>query len=113
MKKCRLILMIAALLMGVTSAKALEQDGAGNYLIGSVQDWKDFATLVQTTPTANAKMTADIDLGEGNNTRIGDTRQDIGSEMRMPCPYGSKHQITPFVYVFKRKHDLCIQGSRS
>lgn len=72
MKKCRLILMIAALLMGVTSAKALEQDGAGNYLIGSVQDWKEFATLVQTTPTANAKMTADIDLGD-DQTVIGGT----------------------------------------
>lgn len=58
-----LLLFIALLLMVVTSAKALTQDGSGNYLIGSVQDWKDFATLVQTTPTANAKMTADIDLG--------------------------------------------------
>ena len=46
----------------------LNQDGEGNYLIGSVQDWKDFATLVQTTPTANAKMTADIDLGDDQTT---------------------------------------------
>lgn len=63
MKNCRLLLMFTALLMAVTSAKALEQDGAGNYLIGSVQDWKNFATLVETIPTANAKMTADINLG--------------------------------------------------
>ena len=41
----------------------LQQDAEGNYLIGSAYDWKLFATLVQTTPTANAKMTADIDLG--------------------------------------------------
>jgi hypothetical protein len=42
----------------------LQQDGEGNYLIGSAYDWKLFATLVQTTSTANAKMTADIDLGD-------------------------------------------------
>lgn len=41
---------------------SLKQDADGYYLIGSVQDWKNFATLVETTPTANAKMTADIDL---------------------------------------------------
>ena len=49
----------------------LQQDGEGNYLIGSAYDWKLFATLVQTTPTANAKMTADIDLGD-DQTHIGD-----------------------------------------
>ena len=42
---------------------SLEKDGEGNYLLSSAQDWKDFATLVQTTSTANAKMTADIDVG--------------------------------------------------
>ena len=46
-----------------TGAWALEQDDDGYYLIGSAQDWRDFAALVQTTPTANARMTADIDLG--------------------------------------------------
>lgn len=56
-------MMILALLMVVTSARALTQDGSGNYLIGSVQDWKDFATLVKTNPAINAKMTADINLG--------------------------------------------------
>ncbi len=53
------------LVMSLTmAAQGLTQDGEGYYLIGSLQDWKDFATLVQTTPTANAKMTADIDLGD-------------------------------------------------
>ena len=40
------------------------QDEDGNYLIGSVQDWKRFAAIVETTPNANAKMTADVDLGD-------------------------------------------------
>lgn len=42
---------------------SLKQDAEGYYLIGSIQDWDNFATLVETTPTVNAKMTADIDLG--------------------------------------------------
>ncbi len=50
---------------------SLDQDNEGYYLIGSVQDWKDFAGIVNTNPAANAKMTADIDLGD-DQTHIGD-----------------------------------------
>lgn len=50
----------------------LEQDAEGYYLLGSLLDWQEFAALVQTTPTANAKMTADIDLGN-DQTVIGST----------------------------------------
>ena len=46
------------------------QDEDGNYLIGSVQDWKRFADIVKTTPTANAKMVADVDLGD-DQTMVG------------------------------------------
>ena len=51
----------------------LQQDAEGNYLIGSADDWKDFAAIVNsgTNPAANAKMTADIDLGD-DQTHIGD-----------------------------------------
>ena len=59
------------LLCCCTGAWALEQDSDGYYKIGSLQDWKDFATLVQTTPTVNnAKMTADVELGN-DQTMIG------------------------------------------
>ena len=67
----RLFILLFVLLGYTTGAWAIEQDSDGYYLIGSVQDWKDFAALVQTTPTANAKMTADVDLGD-DQTRIGD-----------------------------------------
>ncbi len=67
----RLFISIIVLLGCSAGAWAIEQDSDGYYLIGSVQDWKDFAALVQTTPTANAKMTADVDLGD-DQTRIGD-----------------------------------------
>ena len=56
---------------------SLDQDNEGYYLLGSLQDWRDFATLVQTTPTANAKMTADIDLGN-DQTHIGSMTQEVG-----------------------------------
>ena len=50
---------------------SLEQDAEGYYLLGSVQDWKEFAALVNGgNITANAKMTADIDLGD-DQTMVG------------------------------------------
>ncbi len=48
----------------------IAQDGEGYYLIGSAQNWKEFAVVVIVTPTANAKMTADINLGD-DQTMIG------------------------------------------
>ena len=52
---------------------SLDQDAEGNYLLSSADDWKDFAAIVNsgTNPAANAKMTADIDLGD-DQTHIGD-----------------------------------------
>jgi hypothetical protein len=52
---------------------SLDQDAEGYYLLGSADDWKDFAAIVNsgTNPAANAKMTADIDLGD-DQTHIGD-----------------------------------------
>lgn len=41
---------------------ALNQANDGYYLIDSEQDWRNFAALIQTTPTANARMTADISV---------------------------------------------------
>ena len=64
------LLLFITLLSLSFSAWALEQDGDGYYLIGSAQDWQDFAALVQTNPSVNARMTADIDLGN-DNTVIG------------------------------------------
>lgn len=66
MVKNKFLLMLVAMFMMVTSVKALSTDGEGNYLIGSVQDWKDFAAITNADATgagANAVMTADIDLG--------------------------------------------------
>ena len=48
----------------------LDIDEEGNYLIASADDWKAFAELIIIEPTANVKMTADIDLGD-DQTMVG------------------------------------------
>ena len=52
--------------------EGIQQDGEGNYLLGCLSDWQDFAEIVNsgTNAAANAKMTADIDLGD-DQTKIG------------------------------------------
>ena len=72
MNRIKRLLISLLTLLCCTGAWALDQDG-GYYLIGSLQDWKDFAALVNGgTNNVNAKMTADIDLGD-DQTRIGST----------------------------------------
>ena len=70
MKAKQLLISCLIFLCCCTGAWALETDGEGCYLIGSVQDWKDFAAIVETNPAVNAKMTADIDLGD-DQTMVG------------------------------------------
>lgn len=65
---------------------ALNQANDGYYLIGSEQEWRNFATLILTTPTANARMTEDISV----TTMIG------GSEGHEFCGTfdGDAHRLT-------------------
>lgn len=57
-------------MMASLSAAAIEQASDGYYLIASADDWNDFAAIVQTTNDANARMTADVDLGD-SQAKIG------------------------------------------
>ncbi len=41
---------------------SIQTDEAGNYLIGNETDWSEFKQIVDDTPTANAKLTADVQL---------------------------------------------------
>lgn len=45
----RLFISLIVLLGCTAGAWAIEQDSDGNYLIGSVQDWEEFAELIKTT----------------------------------------------------------------
>lgn len=49
----------------------LLKDAEGYYLLKTKRDWIDFAALVLEEPEANARMIADIDLGD-DQTKIGD-----------------------------------------
>jgi Synergist-CTERM protein sorting domain-containing protein len=60
-------LALALLLLFQPAAFALTKDGDGYYLIGTKEDWKEFAKAVSDTPAsrdANARLAADIDFGE-------------------------------------------------
>ena len=95
-------------LLGYTSgAWAIEQDSEGYYLIGSVQDWKNFAELVNsgTNTAANAKMVADVDLGD-DQTMIGTSSMKYqgtfdGQAHTLTVNYfgSSKQFIAPLHYV--------------
>ena len=76
----------------------------GYYLIGSVQDWKDFAALVETNPTANAKMTADIDLGD-DQTRIGTVSENDHTYKFKGIFDGQGHTLT-IKYAVSSGNDL-------
>ncbi len=95
MKKYSNIFVILALFAITHQARALDTDGEGYYLIGSVQDWKDFAALIETNASANARMTADIDLGS-DQTMIG---YGYGSDASYRKPFsgvfdGQGHTLT-------------------
>lgn len=112
-------MMFIALMLAVTSAKALSTDTDGYYLIGSVQDWKDFAEIIDKTNTAaNARMTSDIDLGD-DQTHIGYTNTSRycgvfdGDGHRLTVNYNSSaYGLAPFRYtagaIIKNLH---IDGS--
>ena len=93
----RLILFVA--LMVCLSAWAIEQDGTGNYLIGSVADWDAFAEIVAENSTANAKMIADVNLGE-DQTMIAANGYYSGTfdgqGHTLTVAYNSTQPIAPF-----------------
>ena len=85
---------------------SLEKDGEGNHLLSSAQDWKDFAAIVNsgTNAAANAKMTADIDLGN-DQTMVGTSSVPYqgsfdGQGHTLKVAYNtSESTIAPFRYV--------------
>ena len=94
----RLITLLLLTVGVTTGAWALDQDTNGYYLIGSLQDWKDFAEIVKNSNTANARMTADINLGN-DQTMIGSGTQNANSEGGNNIVYkgtfdGSGHTLT-------------------
>ena len=72
----------------------LQKDADGYYLIGSVQDWKDFAALVEIIPKANAKMTADIDLGDDQTHISGTWKGESSPEHYGGIFDGQGHTLT-------------------
>lgn len=57
------------------NAVNLTMDEEGYYLLGTADDWKAFASVAWNNPNANAKMIADIDLGD-DQTMIGPSDEE-------------------------------------
>lgn len=103
----RLFISLIVLLGCTAGAWAIEQDSDGYYLIGSVQDWKDFAELVNTgtVPAANAKMVRDVDLGY-DQTRIGSTSDNNSAPHYKGFFDGQGYKLT-IAYVETGGSNLC------
>ena len=82
----------------------LVQDAEDYYLLGSLLDWQEFAALVQSTPTANARMTADIDLGN-DQTTIGHPNENPSYHFKGIFD-GNGHTLTVH-YVKQGEKDIC------
>lgn len=74
----------------------LVKDADGFYKIGSVEDWKELKRVVENLdPIANAKMTADIDLGD-DQTMIGNGDYNVAANRKpfMGTFDGQGHTLT-------------------
>ena len=107
----RLFISLLVLLGCTAGAWAIEQDSDGYYLIGSVQDWEDFAELIKTTPTANARMITDVDLGS-SQAMLGDSEHEDrptyyyqgtfdGQGYKLTVHYTGTSQTAPFAMISK------------
>ena len=86
--------------MGKTLLTPLETiDAENNFLIGSVEDWKEFATQVSKKPDLNAVMTADVDLG--NEQTIVGTYKGVfdGQGHTLTVHLTGGDNIAPFVTI--------------
>ena len=97
-------LFLFAALVASLSAWAIEQDNDGYYLIGSVADWDAFAAIVAETPEANARMTADVDLGD-DQTTIGHPNENPAYHFKGVFD-GQGHTLTVH-YVPQGSKDIC------
>lgn len=86
--------------MGKTLLTPLETiDAENNFLIGSVEDWKEFATQVSKKLDLNAVMTADVDLG--NEQTIVGTYKGVfdGQGHTLTVHLTGGDNIAPFVTI--------------
>lgn len=81
----------------LTSSETIEAEG--KFLIGSVDDWKEFATQVSKKSDLNAVMTADIDLGD-EQTKIGTYKGVFdGQGHTLTVHLTGGNDIAPFVTI--------------
>ncbi|MBR5037772.1 MAG: hypothetical protein IKX65_03520 [Prevotella sp.] len=81
----------------LTQSEAIDVET--NFLIGSVNDWKEFVAQVSSKPDLNAVMTADIDLGD-DQTKIGTYKGVFdGQGHTLTVHLTGGDNISPFVTI--------------
>ena len=79
---------------------AFNKAADGYYLIGSEPEWRSFASLVQTIPTANARMTADISvttmIGGSEGHEFSGTFDGDGHRLTVNIPGSDTEFVAPF-----------------
>ena len=80
---------------------AFNKANDGYYLIGSEQEWRGFSSLIQTIPTANGRLTADINV----TTMVGSSNYPListfdGNGHTLTVTYNTTEGMTgPFRYI--------------
>ena len=91
----------------------LQKDAEGNYLIGTAQDWDDFAAIVNDgiNTAANARMTADIDLGDDQTYISPNWHGEFSSQHYHGTFDGQGHTLTVHYNSSKNWHTPFSQTS--
>ncbi|MDY5119009.1 MAG: hypothetical protein SPE65_03405, partial [Muribaculaceae bacterium] len=90
----------------VNDPEKLTKDKFGYYLIANARNWIEFSKIVETDKSANAKMIADVDLGD-NQVHIGPQDNDAytgifdgqGHTLTVAYVGKSKEVVAPFTRV--------------
>ena len=79
---------------------AFSKAADGYYLIGSEPEWRNFASLIQTIPTANARMTADISvttmIGDSEGHEFSGTFDGDGHKLTVSISDNTTQFVAPF-----------------
>ncbi len=91
----------------------LQKDAEGNYLIGTAQDWDNFAAIVNDgiNTAANARMTADIDLGDDQTYISPNWHGEFSSQHYHGTFDGQGHTLTVHYNSSKNWHTPFSQTS--
>jgi hypothetical protein len=99
----KLICSLLVLVCSILHVAALDTDKDGYYVIGSLDDWKEFAAIVENCPGANGKLVTNVNLGN-DQTMVGAQTPYQGhfdgqGYTLTVAYYSTESNVAPFRYV--------------